>query len=75
MLAEGQHAGIEVSLSTLQRKVTKVQARIVRMENGNFEGRGDPFCTMAFGACLEELTIKRNIKSSMVLAVKTARMS
>jgi hypothetical protein len=43
MLAEGEHAGIEVCLTTVKCTVTNNQARVVRMEDGHFERRDNPF--------------------------------
>jgi hypothetical protein len=43
MLAEGHHAGIEVCLSTIPQEEAELQARVVRIENGDVEGRGNSF--------------------------------
>lgn len=43
MLAEGHHAGIEVYLSTIPQEEAEIQARVVRIENGDVEGRGNSF--------------------------------
>jgi hypothetical protein len=43
MLAEGEHAGIEVCDLMVKSTVTNKQARVVRMEDEDFEGRGNSF--------------------------------
>jgi hypothetical protein len=65
MLAEGQHAGIEVCLSTVKCAVADKQARVVRIENGDVDGRGNPF-RGSLHSLLIHLTCKPSTRSSMV---------